>query len=39
MRLLAAIVSALLLSVSGLAQTATAVYQDGNSVLDSSGNL
>jgi hypothetical protein len=41
MRILAALGLTLLLSLSGLAQstTATAVYQEGNAILDSSGNL
>jgi hypothetical protein len=40
MRVIAAIVLALILSMSGLAQTtATAVYQDGAAILDSAGNL
>jgi hypothetical protein len=43
MRVLAAICVALLLALSGFAQTttttATAVYQEGNTFLDSSGNL
>ena len=41
MRLMAAICLALLLSVSGFAQTTTttAVFGEGNALLDSSGNL
>src|SRR5580765_1780907 len=39
MRVIVAIGLALLLSVSGFAQTATIVYQGSNSVLDTSGNL
>src|SRR5215470_12666480 len=41
MRAIAAIGFALIISVSGLAQTATTatVYQDGYSLLDASGNL
>src|SRR6266478_12956 len=40
MRVIAAIGLALILSMSGMAQTtATAVYQDGATVLDSAGNV
>jgi hypothetical protein len=39
MRVIVAIGLALLLSLSGFAQTATVVYQGSNSVLDTSGNL